>query len=391
MPANQMPKVKRLSSRSLGIDYVTGGGYPFGNMTRLWGGMGGGKTTLIYNAFWSAQHFDELRFARLNYLADLAQVSGLSKDAKRLREQAKYEQERYHGGLKCMYVCAEKRFDPKQPAALGVDLSEEKMEIVLTTRIEEIGDIVQKALQAYHVIAVDSTTGTISLNELGHKDGIMANLSIQRVKLWALVMDWWRDRMSPENVLMFTSHANSVIGASSFQRMELEKAPGGAKLWHEPSVVLHLIKGKKLKYKGTKDGGLKELDAEGGPKGAFDRPQPDGSELVVKCEKNSTAKDQRIALLNFDKATANFDLIHDYVKLGSYFKVIVQGGGGHYTLPDGSKTQKIRHRIAEDEMLRHQIEEVVMRCAEDAAYEKRLLEGRGGPGEAMVPEFEEVA
>jgi RecA/RadA recombinase len=391
MPANRMPRVKRLDSRSLGLNYIMGGGYPFGHMTRLWGAKSGGKTTLIYNAFRAAQEFPEYRFARLNHLASIAKLSGLSADAKRLSEQAKYEQDRYQGGLRCLYVCAEKRWSPDQLEAIGVDMSEDRLEVVPNTRIEEIGGIVQKSLQAFHVVAVDSTTGTISLNELGHKDGILEShkLSLQRVKIWSHVMDWWRDRMSPENVLIFTSHAQTVIGASTWQKLEAEKAPGGSKLNHEPSVILHLVKAKALKYKGS-DGAMVALDSDGATPGAFGKKEPDGQELVVLCEKNSTAKDRRIALLHFDRAAANFDLMHDYVKLGIYFKVINASGNGWYTLPDGKRVQKIRKRLSEDEALRRQIEDVVYRCSEDAAFEKAFLEGRGGAAGEMY-EFEKVA
>lgn len=393
MPANQMPRVRRLDSRSLGLNYIMGGGYPFGQMTRLWGAKSGGKTTLIYNAFRAAQEFPEYRYARLTHLAAVAQISGMEADAKRLREQAKYEQDRYQGGLKCMYVCAEKRWDPKHLEAIGVDLDSDRLEVVPTTRIEEIGDIVQKSLQAYHVIGVDSTTGTISADELKKPDGVWdaGDFSLRRVKKWATIMDWWRDRMSPENVLIFTSHAQTVIGAgaSTWAKLEMEHAPGGSKLYHEPSVILHLVKAKPLRYSGT-DGAMKALDSDGAALGAFGRKEPDGQEMVVRCEKNSTAKDQRVALLHFEKASANFDLIHDYVKLGVYFKVIGSSGNGWYTLPDGKRVQKIRTRIAEDENLRRQIEDVVYRCSEDAAFEKAFLEGRGGAAGNMY-EFEKVA
>lgn len=172
MPGNRMPPVRRLPSRSLALDYIMGGGYPFGMMTRFWGGYSTGKSTMIFNAFWAAQNFGMLRYARLSYLASIARMAGDSKDAKKLDEQAKRERDQYADGLKCYYVCTEKVFDQKLAETLGVKLDQDHFEITFSRRIEAIGESVSKALLAYHVIAVDSTTGTASIEEYGHKDGI---------------------------------------------------------------------------------------------------------------------------------------------------------------------------------------------------------------------------
>jgi RecA/RadA recombinase len=382
LAGNRMPEPRRMPSRSIALDYIMGGGYPFGVMTRLWGAYSTGKSSTLFNAFWAAQNYGVLREERLLYLAALARVSGQSKEAKRLTELAKFEAHKYAGGLKLLYVCSEKVFDSDLAIAAGVDLSEDRFEISLSTRIEEIGDIVQKALLGYHVIAVDSTTDTISIDELAHKEGIFADLPMKRAKRWGINMDWWRDRMTPDNILIYTSQVQSKPGTNTLQRQAAEQAPGGHKLNHEASIILHFMKGGWLKRK--KDGdGLEPVGDEGGEKGAFGKTQPAGGEVVVRCEKNKTARDYRTCLLQYDKVVNNYDRLFELEKFAKYFKVVkpTTAKSSWYLLPDGSKTQTLSAALRDDESLRHQVEDVVLRCAADASYEDRLLRSGNGPSE----------
>jgi RecA/RadA recombinase len=376
LPGNRMPRLRRLPIDDLALEYVTGGGVPFAHMTRMWGPFSSGKTTALMKMFYAAQNFGRIRFRQLTALSELSVRAGELKQAKMLADQAKREREL--GALACLFVLAEKVFDPALPLALGVDLA--KLEIVPNTRIEVIGDVVQQALGGYHVIGVDSTTATISLDELGHKDGIMGDLPMLRAKRWGYNMDWWRDRMTPENCIIFTSHSREKrTGNSTFHAQAAEHPPGGFALNHEPGVILHFMKGSGLKRK--PNGGLEEIDADAArgsaTASAFGKFQPAGGVLVVRCEKNKTGVGGRSVLLHHDKRTGDFDLPHEYEKFAKYFRA-ADIKGTWWTLPDGTKTQQPRTALLADEALRTQIEGVVLRCAEDAEYEAKVLAGTTG-------------
>ena len=341
-----------------------------------------GKSLSVMNAFWSAQNYDQLIYRKLMHAADLADAEGEPRAAKAFREQAKRERDQYAGGLKCLYIAAEKLFDPEYVEELGVRTDEDSLEVVMTTRIEEIGDIVQQALSAYHVIAIDSTTDTISMAELNDKDGVFNNrLGAARAQKWGQMFDWMRDRISPENVLIYTSQITSRIGMNAQAKIEGEQAPGGKKMEHDSSMTLHFMKGAWLKSKKT--GGFESLDKEGGDKGAFGKAEAAGMEVVVRCDKSRISKSHRVALLHHDKAAHQFDPLYDYEKLAKYFKV-VQTNGSWVVLPDGSKTQQLRPYIEEHPELARQIEDVVLRCASDPQFEKELLRSKGGPGEPIL-------
>lgn len=349
LPGNKVPPVRRLPSRSLAINYVTGGGYPHGMMTRLWGAFSSGKTSEIFGA--------------------MAQGQAL--------------------GMSCLYVCTEKVFDESLPVRMGVDMR--KLDLVRERKIEVIGEIVQRALAAYEIVAVDSTTGTMSIDELASGKGEVKEVGdnsettgMNRARKWGYNMDWWQDRINPENVLIFTSQIQSSIGMSTRQRIAAERAPGGEKLNHEPALILHFMKAQQLKRKA--DGGLEPIGDSGGESGAFGRKQAAGGEVVVRCDKNKVGKQGRIALLHHDRTIADFDRLHEYEKLAKYFGVVQRSGGPNsswYLLPDGGKAQSIRRAIEESPELARRIEDVVLRCARDPEYEDMLL--RGGPIEEMVP------
>lgn len=396
LPGNRMPKVRRLDSGSLGLNYIMGGdGYPFGMMTRLWGGFSTGKSTMIFNAFRAAQNFGEGRFKKLMHLADMARVAGQLGEAKKLTEQAKRERMLYADGLKCMYVCTERVFDHRLALSLGVKLDENSLELVMSRRIEEIGDIVQKSLLGYHVIAIDSTTGTMSVEELGAKDGIYgesATTGMTRARKWGYNMDWFQDRITPDNVLILTTQIQAMMGMSVLSRAQAERAPGGEKLNHEPAVILHFMRGQQLKRKAGSDA-LEQVGDKGGEKGAFGKSQAAGSELVVRCDKNKAGISHRVCLLHHDKAAARFDSLHELEKFAKYFKIVkpTKEGSSWWLLPNGEKTQSLRTELEENPALVQEIIDMTTHCAEDPQFEKELLRGRGGPAEELVPDLAAVA
>jgi hypothetical protein len=320
-------------------------------------------------------------------LADLSERAGELKMVKIFKDQAKRERE--YGPLACMFVNAETSIDLKHMARLGIDLK--NLEIVRKSEIETIGDIVYQALPAYHVIGVDSTTSTMSLDEIvdskNQKKTILDDsrtTGMTRAAKWGINMDWWRARLTPENIVLLTSHATQKIGAKQTMNASTpEHPPGGTKLFHEPGLILHFLKSSQLKRK--PNGGLEEVgdDARGSATAsAFSKFEPAGGIVVVKCDKNKVGVQGRVALLHHDKRTGDFDSLHEYEKFAAYYRVLDKNGTW-WVLPDGKKTQQLRATLEEDADLRARIEATVLRCAEDPDYQSELLAGRG-PGAQLV-------
>lgn len=380
LPGGKMPKPRRLPTGSLALDYISGGGYAFGHMARFWGAMSSGKTLAMFKAFIAAQNFGELRYRQLMAMAELSLRAGDAKQAKVMKDQAKRERE--YGPLSCLFVNPEKSIDIDHMKRIGIDL--DKLDIVERSTIEDIGKIVYRSLRGYHVIGIDSTTAAMSITEIGDEDdqdndgdNIYGSYPFRRATSWGINMDWWRSRLTRDNLILLTSHATQKVGVrQSIQGSTPEHPPGGTKLFHEPGLILHFIKSSMLKRKAN--GGLEEAgdDARGSATAsAFGKFQPAGGMVFVKCDKNKVGVQGRVAVLHHDKRTGDFDLPHEYEKFAAYFRVLAKNGGW-WTLPDGSKTQQIRSILDEQADLRAKIEAVVLRAAEDPEWEARLLAGR---------------
>jgi RecA/RadA recombinase len=258
LSGGKMPRPRRLPTGSLALDYVTGGGYIFYGMTRFWGAWSSGKTLAMFLAFISAQNFGELRYRQLMGLSEMALQTGDARDARVLKDQAKRERE--YGSLSCLFVNAEKSIDVNHMRRLGVDMN--KLDIIEDSTIEGISEMVYNSLPAYHVIGIDSTTATMSIDELGSQDGVYGSRPMLHALKWSQAMSWWRARLTRDNVIMFTSHAKEKIGARKTlnSSSKPERPPGGEALYLEPSIVLHFMKGGKLKRK--PNGALEELKTD---------------------------------------------------------------------------------------------------------------------------------
>jgi RecA/RadA recombinase len=377
LPGNRMPRPRRLPTGSPALNYVSGGGYAFGHVSRFWGSQSSGKTLAMFKAFIAAQNFGELRHGQLMGLAEMSFAAGETQQAKLFKEQAKRERE--YGPLACLFVNAEKSIDVTHMERLGIDMS--SLDIFESSVIEDIGKTVYQSLRAYHVIGVDSTTATMSLSEIGDNetdgDNLYGSYPFVRANRWGTNMDWWRARLTRDNLIILTSHATQKIGGAkkAIGGAIPEHPPGGTKLFHEPGLILHFLKSSPLKRKAN--GGLEEVgdDARGSATAsAFGKFQPAGGILVVKCDKNKVGVQGRTASLHHDKRTGDFDSLHEYEKFASYFRVL-QKSKSWWTLPNGEKTQQVRSVIQKDPELRAKIDAVVLRCAEDADYEARLLAG----------------
>jgi hypothetical protein len=388
LPGNKMPRPRRLPTGSLALDYVSGGGYAFAHLTRFWGAYSSGKTLALFKAFISAQRFGELRYAQLMALAAMSERAGELRMVKVFKDQAKRERE--YGALACLFVNAENSLDTDHMARLGIDL--EALEIVpFKSEIESIGDIVYQNLPAYHVVGVDSTTSTMSIDEVVNNKNQKKTIfddspttGMTRAKKWGINMDWWRSRLTPENIILFTSHATQKTNAKQAMNASVpEHPPGGTKLFHEPGLILHFLKSSPLKRKAN--GGLEEVgdDARGSATAsAFAKFQPAGGILVVKCDKNKVGVSGRVVQLHHDKRTGDFDPWHEYEKLAAYYRVLNKNDTW-WVLPDGSKSQQLRSELENNADLRARVEATVLRAAEDPEWEDALLKGKG-PGAQLV-------
>lgn len=371
MEGDKMPSVRRLPFPDLGLNYISGGGVPWGRMTRFWGGPGSTKSLNVWNLIRVAQNYGAVMNEQFEHQAQIARISGDKKLADQLHGLAENMLQTYGAGLECTYFNIEKQYDPLYVRSLGIDTK--RLHVLNSQRIEDIGTQAEELLRAFHVVVFDSCTNAISVEEMNHKDGLYHHPVGVRVFKWNQVLSWLNDRLADDNILIYVDQTRSNIGMGANQKMEQEKAPGGKMMEHNSSLTLHFVKGTWLHRK--PDGSLARSDKTAMEDGAFGRTQAAGTEILVQCKKSRVGMGDRTAVLHYDKVSKNFDVLDEYDRLGKYFGVVKRTSASStwYQLPDGRKVQKLRDHISEDPTLKAAIEDVTLRCAADPLYERERL------------------
>jgi RecA/RadA recombinase len=383
MTGSKMPSVQRLMFPSrvdgfegigLAMNYITGGGLPWHRMSRFWGGPGTAKTYHVWMAILAAQNYGKIMHDRFTHQSQIARLSGDKKLANQLRDLGNDMGQRYANGLECVYFNIENQWDPDYVKALGVDT--DRLEIVNSQRVEDIGTQAELMIRAFHVLVFDSCTNAVTVEEMNHKDGLYHHPVGVRVFKWGQVLSWLNDRLNADNVLIYVDQIRSQFGMNSNQRFEQEKAPGGHMMEHNSSMTLHFVKGKHLYRK--PDGSLRTKDSTMKvPDNAFGQQESEGREIHVRCDKSRIGKGERTALLHLDKTKKNLDTLFEYDKLARYFGIAKRTSANStwWVLPDGQKTQNLRQHIAENSSFRAAIEDITLRCAADPEHEQQVLRG----------------
>lgn len=318
-----------------GIDRITGGGFPIGRMSRMYGGPSSGKS-LVGWAITKASH--DLRT------------------------------ERFPDGLEVVYHNIEKQYTKGFTQERGVDI--DRLHISEGTIIEEVAQRLELLLPTAHVHILDSCSAAVSLDELEAgpdewRPGINS-------RVWGKVLRNANERFDKdENALIYIDHARQSFGGG---KGGTEHAPGGSHMEHASSMTLKFSKGTWLVY--NKHGFLDKIsDSNPGRPGLSGSKQADGIEVTVYCEKSRVCRPLRTAKLRLDLNTFEFDRYFELAEAACFFDYegyevartgtdpIVQTTGAWYTLPDMTKVQGkngLRAAIKDDPKLEAMILEAML-------------------------------
>ena len=294
-------KIERISTGSLELDFITGGGIPKGRWSRAWGPWSSAKTLTCWNI---------------------------------IREAQKQ-------GLSCAYYNVEKSFDREYVESLGVDI--DNLYIIEGSDIEGIAGKIEALLQSINLHVIDTASAACSIDELKSdmEDWHMA----LNARVWSKALRKLGDRFDKdENIGIFVDQAR--IALSMYGGPEVP--PGGKSIEHASSLTLHFRRGKWL-YR-TASGDLSDDKDKRENKSSSD---PDGIEIQVRTEKSKVCVPLRSARLHLDFSIKNFDPYFELAKFAIYFG-LAKASGSWYELPSGEKLQGksgLRGKIIQDQKL----------------------------------------
>lgn len=278
---------KRISTGSLELDLVIGGGVPQGRMSHFYGSKNSAKSLTALSVIGNAQKI----------------------------------------GLNCALYNVEKQYSAEWGALHGIN--NEELLLVEGTVIEDLGTVMEELLPAVNVHVIDSLPAAISLDELASEAGEWRPGISARA--WGKILRRVQQRFDErENTIIFINHVGAVFG-----KYQGSDEPKGAKF-------VEYLSSLSLEFRRTswlfrdKKGNLREEGAsEASLSGAM---TPAGIEYKAKVAKSRVCKPFRTAAMRLDFDSGQIDDLWSISKAAIFYGLVdKQEKGGWMTLPDGSK------------------------------------------------------
>jgi hypothetical protein len=263
--------------------------------------------------------------------------------AGKLKKRLKDLQARFPDGMSVCLYDTEQRAQLDIAAQMGVDLSKEKFILVEENIIEEIAWQMTQAVEAYHLVIVDSATNAESYAE--------ANLEPGQYEQGTAAAAWKRLRQVRRKL---DRRENTIILVDQMRMQLGEKRYGGPKpkppqnrfLKHNASLAIEFAEGKRLYLNrdmhltDDRDKASDEFQAMG-----TDWAEVAGIEMRCHVDKNSTGKPFRHGVMRFRFPMADvrtgemvqevgFDEPFELLKAAEHFHLVEAGGGGMFYLLD---------------------------------------------------------
>lgn len=311
---SEEPPVRRIPTRSLEFDFITGGGIPVGRWSRFYGPASSGKSIKCWHVAAEAQAM----------------------------------------GKVVAYYNAEKQFTEEFATKQGVDCK--KLILVQGTIIENIGEIMEGNMDDIDVHIIDSCSSCVSRVELA--DGLNEKEYYAiRARKWAQQFAFVNERFDQNrHSIILVDQVRTKIGGGPHTVYE---PPGGKFMEHVSSMTVEFAQSAKLWY--DKDGLLddtrntKKKTLSGGT-------EADGVTIQATVRKSRVCRPFRVARMKLDLNLLEFDVLDEYVKAAKYFGVVEVSGGWVKVKGEEKaiRPRDLRDKIVEDKEFAEQIRQVVL-------------------------------
>jgi len=334
------------------LTWAATGGMPVGHIGRWYGPEGSGKSLVNWGLSYCAQNYPAVMSEYYELEIKFWEAKRLRLKATRAKRQLKNVLKRFPDGMSVLLFDTEQRAEPEFAAKLGVNMHKDHCLIIEENIIEEIVEEMIGALDAYHLIIIDSASNAQSYAE--------ANLEPGEYERGTAAAAWKRLRKvrkrldRDENTIIIVDQVRSQgLGGKVYGP---ETAPPNIRfLRHNASIAINFAPGKRLYLNNDRQlvDDYKKASNDFMALGS-DGKEVAGIEMRCKIDKNSTGKPFRNAVGRFafevmDARTGElvqdmgFDQGFELLTIAEYFHIIESAGGGmFYTLDEKFKrtTQK---------------------------------------------------
>lgn len=365
----------RLPYASRLLTYATGGGPPFGHWVREYGPEGSGKSLSNLGMIYVGQNYPAVISEQYELLIKHFERVRNKLVALKLKREMNRLVARFPDGLDFCVFDTEQRFEEAFAERLGIDMG--RVELIDENIVENIVDQMKQAVEAYHVVIIDSVSNAQSMMEAGLAPGEYEQGSAAQA--WKRLRQVRRKMDRSENIVIFVDQV----------RMQLGRGPGGPRSQPkaQPSQIRFLKHNISIDIE-FEAGGKLYLDDNGVITDDYDKASNTykalgvnakeiaGLDIRGRVNKQSTGKAFRPYRMRFafdmmDNKSGEliqevaFDEEFELLEVGIDFGIIEKSAkGGRYVVldDDGDETDqrahgahKMRAIIKEDEELRERI------------------------------------
>jgi RecA/RadA recombinase len=336
--------VSRIPFVSPMLSWATTGGMPIGHMGRWYGPEGSGKSLANWGLTYCAQNYPKI-------MSDWYEVEIKYWEARKqklkcavLKRKLKNAVKKFPDGMSVLIFDTEQRAEPEFAARLGVDMNPDRCLILEENIIEEIIEEMVGALDAYHLIILDSATNAQSYAE--------ANLAPGDYERGTAAAAWKRLRKvrkqldREQNTIIIVDQVRTQLGQQGYKGQSPVTPPNIRFFRHNASIAIAFSGAKHLYLNGE----MQLVDDKKKASNDFTALGSDGHEVAgiemrCKIDKNSTGKPFRNAIgrFAFDVMDARsgelvqqmgFDRGFELLTIAEYFHIIESAGGGMFYMLD---------------------------------------------------------
>lgn len=326
------------------MTWATTGGPKIGHISRWYGPDGSGKSMSNWGMIYCAQNYPriitEMYEREIRYLQARRKKFKAIGLGKKLKELVG----RFPDGMAVCLYDTEQRAQLDIAAGMGVNLGKDQFLLVEENIIEEIAHQMTQAVEAYHVIIIDSASNAESYKE--------ANLDPGSYEQGGAAAAWKRLRAvrrkldRKENTIVIVDQMRMGLGNSSKYQKPTPQPPQIRFLKHNVSLAVEFAEGRKLFM--NKDGTLtddRDKASDDFRAMGVDWAEVAGLQMQFQVQKNSTGKPFRTGITRFkfpmhDARTGElvqevgFDHAYEVLKAAEHFHILESGGSGMYYLLD---------------------------------------------------------
>ena len=336
--------VSRIPFISPMLSWATTGGMPIGHMGRWYGPEGSGKSLVNWGISYCAQNYPRIMSEWYEIEIKFWEQRRQKLKCLGLKRKLKHAVKQFPNGMSVLIFDTEQRAEPEFAAKLGVDMNPERCLILEENIIEEIIEEMVAALDAYHLIILDSATNAQSYAE--------ANLQPGEYERGTAAQAWKRLRKvrkqldREQNTIIIVDQMRTQLGQQGYKGQSPVTPPNIRFFRHNASIAIafsgakHLYLNKDLQLVDDKKKASNDFMALGS-----DGHEVAGIEMRCKIDKNSTGKPFRNATgrFSFEVADARtgelvqqmgFDQGFELLTIAEYFHIIESAGGGMFYMLD---------------------------------------------------------